>query len=54
MLENFYVSKAKDNSTIKPIANYTIEEFEEIQSSKCSNGVKQTLEELANNFECVG
>ncbi len=51
MPKTSYVISAKAKSDIKSIANYTIKEFGERQSLKYAHGLKEALEELANNPE---
>ncbi len=46
-----YVISARAKSDIKSIAKYTIKELGERQSLKYAHGLKQALEELADNPE---
>jgi len=51
MPENNYVISAKARADIKSIAKYTIENFGREQSLKYAQGLKATLQELAENPE---
>lgn len=49
MPDNKYVISVKARSDIKWIAKYTLKEFGETQSLKYAKGLKEILQELANN-----
>jgi len=51
MPKSSYIISSKAKNDIKSIAKYTIKEFGERQSLKYAHGLKQVLEELANNPE---
>ncbi|MEW2919903.1 type II toxin-antitoxin system RelE/ParE family toxin [Muricauda sp. ANG21] len=51
MAVNSYIISAKAKADIKAIAKYTIEKFGEGQSLKYAQGLKITLQELAQNPE---
>ena len=51
MPENRYIISAKARADMKSIAKYTIEKFGEGQSLKYAQGLKITLQELAQNPE---
>ncbi|MEA1786180.1 type II toxin-antitoxin system RelE/ParE family toxin [Arenibacter sp. GZD96] len=51
MTNNKYVISAKARSDIKAIAKYTLIELGKRQSLKYAHGLKEILQELANNPE---
>ncbi len=51
MTNNNYVISAKARSDIKAIAKYTLKEFGKRQSLLYAQGLKNILQELANNPE---
>ena len=54
MQRNRYVIGVKAKSDIKSIAKYTVREFGESQSLKYAKGLKEALEELADNPDLGG